>query len=67
VGLSSTSVYQWYASAIITLPPGATMIATQMQTLYGSVTPRLAHAIPFLAWAATNYGSVTVNIQYREY
>jgi hypothetical protein len=55
------------SSAVITLPPGATMTAAQMQTLYGSATPSLSHSIPFLACAATNYSSVTVNVQYRDH
>ncbi len=53
-------------NAVITLPPGATMSASQMQTLYGSATPSLAQRIPFLACAATNSSSVSVNIQYRD-
>jgi hypothetical protein len=54
------------SSAVITLPPGATMTAAQMQTLYGSATPSLAQRIPFLACAATNHSSVSVNVQYRD-
>jgi len=53
------------SNAVITLPPGATMTAAQMQTLYGSATPSLAQHIPFLACAATNNSSVSINIQYR--
>jgi hypothetical protein len=55
------------SSAVITLPPGAAMTAAQMQTLYGSTTPSLAQRIPFLACAATNYSSVSVNVQYRDH
>lgn len=53
------------SDAVITLPPGATMTTAQMQTLYGSATPSLAQRIPFLACAATNNSSVSINIQYR--
>lgn len=52
--------------AVITLPPGGTLTAAQMQTLYGSATPSLAQRIPFLACAATNSSSVSINIQYRD-
>ena len=54
------------SNAVITLPAGATMTAAQMQTLYGSATPSLAQRIPFLACAATNNSSVSVNVQYRD-
>jgi hypothetical protein len=54
------------SNAVITLPPGATMTAAQMQTLYGSATPSLAQRIPFLACAATNNSSVSVNVQYTD-
>jgi hypothetical protein len=37
-----------------------------MQTLYGSATPSLSQRIPFLACAATNSSSVSINIQYRD-
>jgi hypothetical protein len=55
------------SNAVVTLAPGATMTPAQMQTLYGSATPSLAQAIPFLACAATNYSSVSVNIKYRDH
>jgi hypothetical protein len=51
---------------VIALPPGGTLNATQMQTLYGSATPILAQRIPFLVCAATNNSSVSINIQYRD-
>lgn len=53
-------------NAVITLPPAATMTSTQMQTLYGSATPSLSNTIPFLACAATNNSSVSVNVKYRD-
>jgi hypothetical protein len=54
-------------NAVITLPPGATLTAAQMQTLYGSATPSLSQRIPFLACAATNNSSVSINVQYRDH
>jgi hypothetical protein len=53
-------------NAVITLPAGGTLTAAQMQTLYGSATPSLSQRIPFLACAATNSSSVSINIQYRD-
>jgi hypothetical protein len=55
------------SNAVVALAPGATMTAAQMQTLYGSATPSLAQAVPFLACAATNASSVSVNIKYRDH
>lgn len=51
---------------VITLAPGATMTSAQMQTLWGSATPSLAQRLPFLACAATQYSSVSVNVEYRD-
>jgi hypothetical protein len=54
-------------NAVVSLAAGATMTAVQMQTLYGSAMPSLAQRIPFLACAATNASSVSVNIKYRDH
>lgn len=51
---------------VITLGPGATLTGAQMQTLYGSAMPSLSQRIPFLVCAATQYSSVSINVQYRE-
>jgi len=53
------------SSAVINFAPGATMTATQMQTIWNSVTPSLSQQLPFLACAATQASKVTVNVQYR--
>jgi hypothetical protein len=53
-------------NAVITLQSGATMTAAQVQTLWGSATPSLSQRLPFLACAATNNSSVSVNVRYRD-
>jgi len=52
-------------NAVITLAPGATMTAAQMQTIWSSATPSLSQQLPFLACAATQASNVIVNMQYR--
>jgi hypothetical protein len=54
------------ASDVVTLLPGTTMSAADMQTLWGSPTPSLAQPLPFLACAATQGSLVAVNVEYTD-
>ena len=55
------------AGATLPLGPKATLTADQMKTLWGSATPSLSTAVPFLACVAssTARSSVAINVQYR--
>ena len=53
------------SSKVITLAPGATLKPADMQAIWGSATPSMAQALPFVACAQTNASSVTVNVTYR--
>ena len=52
------------SSDVITLVPGGSLTAAQMQTLWGSATPSLSQRLPFLACAVTQQSVVFVNVQY---
>lgn len=53
-------------AATIPLPPGASLTASQMTTLWGSAAPSLGIKRNFLACAATTHEAVFVNVKYRD-